>query len=85
MVVTAYELERREPFFFKTFEARNNTEWDFYIKNAARADTSRNVLIFFASPGKKFCEWTYTLVDCGVIINNPSEQALISRCKATLS
>jgi patatin-like phospholipase/acyl hydrolase len=72
VLVTAYELERRKPFFFRSGRAAANPIYDFPMREAARATSAAPT--YFEPPqlvneadGER-----YALVDGGVFANNPS-------------
>jgi patatin-like phospholipase/acyl hydrolase len=72
VLVTAYELERRKPFFFRSRRAAANPIYDFPMREAARATSAAPT--YFEPPelvndadGER-----YALVDGGVFANNPS-------------
>jgi patatin-like phospholipase/acyl hydrolase len=72
VLLTAYELERRKPFFFRSRRAAANPIYDFPMREAARATSAAPT--YFEPPelvndadGEH-----YALVDGGVFANNPS-------------
>jgi patatin-like phospholipase/acyl hydrolase len=72
VLVTAYELERRKPFFFRSRRAAADPIYDFPMREAARATSAAPT--YFEPPqlvneadGER-----YALVDGGVFANNPS-------------
>jgi patatin-like phospholipase/acyl hydrolase len=72
VLVTAYELERRKPFFFRSRRAAADPVYDFPMREAARATSAAPT--YFEPPqlvneadGER-----YALVDGGVFANNPS-------------
>ena len=72
VLVTAYELERRKPFFFRSRRAAVDPVYDFPMREAARATSAAPT--YFEPPqlvneadGER-----YALVDGGVFANNPS-------------
>jgi uncharacterized protein len=72
VLVTSYELERREPFFFRSSRATADPTYDFPMREAARATSAAPT--YFEPPqlvndadGQR-----YALVDGGVFANNPS-------------
>ena len=72
VLVTSYELELREPFFFRSRRAAANPRYDYFMREAARATSAAPT--YFEPPqlvneadGKR-----YALVDGGVFANNPA-------------
>jgi patatin-like phospholipase/acyl hydrolase len=72
VLVPAYEIERRDTFFFKSSRAKNDPKRDFLMKDAARA-TSAAPTYFQPKkiPTRDLSEY-YALVDGGVFANNPA-------------
>lgn len=75
VIVTAYDIEQRTPFFFKSNKARNDQRYNFRIRDVARA-TSAAPTYFepyklpVADPSD-LSEY-YSLIDGGVFVNNPA-------------
>lgn len=75
VIVTAYDIEQRTPFFFKSMKAREDKRANFKLRDVARA-TSAAPTYFepyklpVADPSD-LSEY-YTLIDGGVYINNPA-------------
>ena len=72
VLVTAYELERRKPFFFRSRRAAADPVYDFPMREAARATSAAPTyfeppLLVNEADGER-----YALVDGGVFANNPS-------------
>ncbi len=72
VLITAYELELRKPFFFRSRRAVADPAYDFPMREAARATSAAPT--YFEPPqlvneadGER-----YALVDGGVFANNPS-------------
>jgi patatin-like phospholipase/acyl hydrolase len=72
VLVPAYDLERRKPFFFRSTRAAADPAYDFPTREAARATSAAPT--YFEPPelvndadGQR-----YALVDGGVFANNPS-------------
>jgi predicted acylesterase/phospholipase RssA len=72
VIVTAYDLERRKPFFFKSERAKKEPARDFPMRLAARATSGAPT--YFSPPllTNEASGKTYALVDGGVYANNPS-------------
>jgi uncharacterized protein len=77
VLITSYEIERRDTFFFKSTHARKNKTRNFLMKDAARA-TSAAPTYFEPEkiPTGDLTEY-YALVDGGVFANNPAMCALV--------
>ncbi len=73
VLVPSYEIEQREPLFFKSWKAKLNAEDDFFMWQAARATSAAPT--YFEPTQIKTADRTYTLVDGGVIVNNPAMSA----------
>ena len=72
VLVTSYELELREPFFFRSGRAAADPRYDYFMREAARATSAAPT--YFEPPqlvneadGER-----YALVDGGVFANNPA-------------
>lgn len=79
VVVPSYEIERRHPFFFKSYYARDKKKdgYDFPMKLVAKATSAAPTYFEPAKldiPGKSDY---YALVDGGIVANNPSMCALV--------
>jgi uncharacterized protein len=72
VLVTAYELERRKPFFFRSERAKDDPAYDFPMREAARATSAAPT--YFEPPllVNEADGAGYALVDGGVFANNPS-------------
>lgn len=77
IMVTAYDLERRRPFFFRSARARVDPRYDFPLRMVARA-TSAAPTYFepFRLPAAPPDDH-FTLVDGGVFANNPAMCAYV--------
>src|SRR5919108_1940492 len=72
VLVTAYEIETRTPWFFSSRKAREDAAWDFPMTKVARATSAAPT---YFEPLKLETEGTvdyWTLVDGGVFANNPA-------------
>jgi patatin-like phospholipase/acyl hydrolase len=72
VLVTAYELERRKPFFFRSGRAIGDSTYDYPMRAAARATSAAPTvfepeLVVNDASGER-----YALIDGGVFANNPS-------------
>jgi len=87
LMVTAYDLRSRKPYFFKSWKARGNhlkpnetgEERDFYLYEAARATSAAPT--YFEPAELNKTEQILPLVDGGVFANNPTMCALASARK----
>jgi predicted acylesterase/phospholipase RssA len=72
VLVTAYETERRFPFFFKSWRAQEDPSYDFPTRLVVRATAAAPT---YFEPLKLDVETTadwYSLIDGGVYANNPA-------------
>lgn len=79
IVVTSYDIERREPYFFKTRHAKDKArDRNHYLRDVARA-TSAAPTYFEPAEVKTIGEVATrrALVDGGVFANNPAMCALV--------
>lgn len=78
VIIPAYEMERRQPFFFKSWRAKTSPQWDFLAVDAGLAACSAPT---FFDPWKIGPEGertrAYTLMDGGVFANNPALCAIV--------
>lgn len=73
IVVTSYDIERREPYFFKTVRAQDSKDRNHYLRDVARA-TSAAPTYFEPAVVKSMARnpTRRVLVDGGVFVNNPA-------------
>ena len=77
ILVTAYEIERRVAFFFKSRHAKSKLGYDFLMKDAARATSAAPTYFEPAKlPTNDLAEY-FALVDGGVFANNPAMCAYV--------
>lgn len=84
LLITSYDTERMEPFFFKKRPRRGEWQGDlnFYMRDAARASSAAPTYFEPAlvapvpTDGRRFC-----LVDGGVFANNPAMCAYVEARK----
>lgn len=70
VIVPAYEIERRVPFFFKSRRARVDDDYDYPIRDVARATSAAPT---YFEPHKIVVDGDYySLIDGGVYANNPT-------------
>jgi predicted acylesterase/phospholipase RssA len=77
VLVTSYEIERRMPFFFRSSRAQLDPDYDFPMRDVARATSAAPV---YFEPHKINVPGTagyYALIDGGVYANNPAMCALV--------
>ena len=77
VLVCSYEIERSFPFFFKSSNARERTDYDFPARMVARATSAAPT--YFEPMKLPFGTNTdhYALIDGGVFANNPAACALV--------
>ncbi|MFW5947801.1 MAG: CBASS cGAMP-activated phospholipase [Gemmatimonadota bacterium] len=74
VIVPAYEIERRVPFFFKSRRAREDDGYDYPIRDVARATSAAPT---YFEPHRIDVEGDYySLIDGGVFANNPTMCAI---------
>ncbi len=72
IVLTSYDIEKRQPYFFKTRRAREKKDRNHYLRDAARATSAAptyfepTVTASLASKSTR-----RVLIDGGVFVNNP--------------
>lgn len=81
VIISAYEIERRRPFFFKSTKAKENAADDYPLWQIARS-TSAAPTYFEPSKIDKGANDFLALIDGGVIANNPSICAYVEAMKA---
>ena len=75
--VTSYDIETREPYFFKSHRATKDARRDHLMRDAARA-TSAAPTYFEPAKVPSHDPWGYkALVDGGVYANNPAACAVV--------
>ncbi|HRI85668.1 MAG TPA: CBASS cGAMP-activated phospholipase [Ignavibacteria bacterium] len=72
VIIPSYEIEQRIPFFFKSRKAKDSADYDFKMKEVARATSAAPTYFesmkLKASPPVDY----FALIDGGVYANNPS-------------
>ncbi len=81
VLVTAYEMEQRFPFFFKRRKARENPEWDFPVKSVAYATSAAPTYFEPLKLETAGSAGYYSLIDGGVYANNPALCAYVEARK----
>jgi patatin-like phospholipase/acyl hydrolase len=77
VLVPSYEIELRDPFFFKSAKAKTNAEYDFPMWAVARATSAAPT---YFEPAKLPVQGPldyYALIDGGVYANNPAMCAYV--------
>jgi uncharacterized protein len=72
ILVTSYEIQLRIPFFFRSERAKESTDFDFPMRQVARATSAAPT---YFEPARVEAEGPvdyYALVDGGVFANNPA-------------
>lgn len=77
VLVTAYDIELREPHFFKSDRARRRAERDFLLTDVARATSAAPTYFEPARVRSRAAKEWAVLVDGGVFANNPAACALV--------
>lgn len=71
LLITAYDMERRQTHLFKSVKALFSQERDFYMRDVARS-TSSAPAFFEPAHIKSISSEEFTLIDGGVFANNPT-------------
>jgi patatin-like phospholipase/acyl hydrolase len=78
VTVTSYETERRQPFFFRSVRAaREPDQYDFYMRDVARATSAAPTYFPPHRIGTNSGPDYFSLVDGGVFANNPGMCAYV--------
>jgi len=77
VLITAYEIERSFPFFFRSAIARERPDYDFPAREVARATSAAPTYFEPMKLPSGTCTSHYTLIDGGVFANNPAACALV--------
>ncbi|MCA8929496.1 MAG: patatin-like phospholipase family protein [Alphaproteobacteria bacterium] len=81
IVVTSYDIERREPYFFKTRWAVEQADRNHYLRDVARATSAAPTYFEPAKVRSLADEPTRrVLIDGGVFANNPAMCAYVEAC-----
>ena len=72
IILTSYETERRIPFFFKSRNARTRPDYDFPMKDVARATSAAPTYFEPLKLEAGSPQDYYSLIDGGVYANNPA-------------
>ncbi|MBN8828068.1 MAG: patatin-like phospholipase family protein [Sphingobacteriia bacterium] len=77
VILPAYEIEKDMTFFFKTSRAKNDPERNYKLKDLARAITAAPTYFRPAVVQEMTGKNTYTFIDGGVAVNNPTLSATV--------
>tara|TARA_B100000614_G_scaffold237380_1_gene235560 strand:- start:973 stop:2061 length:1089 start_codon:yes stop_codon:yes gene_type:complete len=80
VLVAAYNTDDRGPFFFKRYLRSATENEDFYLRDVARATTAAPTY-FTAAQVTSLAGHTYSLVDGGLVANNPALSAYVEARK----
>ncbi len=72
VLITAYETERRSPFLFRSRRARREADYDFPMREAARATSAAPTYFPPSKLGAGGPREYFSLIDGGVYANNPA-------------
>jgi patatin-like phospholipase/acyl hydrolase len=72
VLITAYDTERRLPFFFKSRRAKESAEYDFPLRLVARATSAAPTYFEAFKLEAPDSDDYYSLIDGGVFANNPA-------------
>jgi len=70
-LISSYDIKNRKAHFFKSHRARTDKNYNFLVREAARA-TSAAPTYFEVAKVKSEAMITYPLIDGGVFVNNPA-------------
>ncbi len=76
VLITGYEIEQREAFYFQRCTARENDDWDFYLVDVARSTTAAPTIFPAVEIHNVNGNRTLKLIDGGLVANNPAALAL---------
>jgi uncharacterized protein len=80
LVVTAYDIEGRRPFFFKSARAKLHGHRDYPMWLVARCTSAAPTFFEPVAVGHKGGKHMHALIDGGVNVNNPSMSAYAEVC-----
>jgi patatin-like phospholipase/acyl hydrolase len=72
VIITSYEIERRIPWFFRSERAKIRPDYDFSIKQVARATSAAPTYFEPCQIITQTSDNYYALIDGGVFANNPT-------------
>jgi patatin-like phospholipase/acyl hydrolase len=77
VIITSYEIERRIPWFFRSERAKIRPDYDFSIKQVARATSAAPTYFEPCQIITQTSDNYYALIDGGVFANNPTMCAFV--------
>ncbi len=75
--ITSYEIERRAPWFFRSYRAKNDPEYDFPMKQVARSTSAAPTYFEPSRIDTESLSDYWALIDGGVFANNPAMCAFV--------
>ncbi|MGB1205209.1 MAG: CBASS cGAMP-activated phospholipase [Chitinophagales bacterium] len=72
VLITSYEMKYQNPCFFKSRYAKERSEFDFYMKQVARATSAAPTYFEPARLEVPNSKEPFVLIDGGVVANNPA-------------
>ena len=75
VMITSFDVQLRDAFFFRSYRAKANKEYDYLMRDAARATSAAPT--YFEPELIKKGKNSYALIDGGVFANNPAMCALV--------
>jgi patatin-like phospholipase/acyl hydrolase len=70
-LITSYDIERRKGHFFRQHKAKSDSFYNFLVKDVARS-TSATPTYFPTETARSEKNVSFSLIDGGVFVNNPS-------------
>lgn len=77
VLITSYEIQRRQPWFFRSRKARTSSHCDFKMRDVVRSSTAAPTYFEPAQVFHPDAEDYFALIDGGVTANNPSLTAYV--------
>ena len=75
--ITSYEIERRAPWFFRSYRAKEDPAYDFPMKQVARSTTAAPTYFEPSRIDTESLSDYWALIDGGVFANNPAMCAFV--------
>ena len=75
VMVTSFDIQLRDAFFFRSYKAEADKEYDYLMRDVARATSAAPT--YFEPELIKKGKDSYALIDGGVFANNPAMCALV--------
>lgn len=76
VLITGYEIEQREAFYFQRCKAIEDEDWDFYLVDVARSTTAAPTIFPAVLINNVSGKRTLRMIDGGLVANNPAALAL---------